>query len=326
MEETMPIRVKIANSPSEMDGLFQARHRVFVEEEKYFPERPGRRIYDRYDSFPTTVNLVSMVDRKVVGGLRLTEWSESGVPSDEIFDFNPYISGNSKNLATASMLCLERAFRDLPRLCFMMLCMGIYWCLSRKISHVTAAINPVVKELISAIGFRPVASEFYDEEHGVNVLPMLLDLGDTDLNFLEMSGFQGFDSSLKAFDRELYRKGEKIITRGTKGDAAYIIVKGEVMISRPGRRSEDSSDHIFFNLGPCDLFGELSLLTNKPLSADAVAMTDVDLMVIEKDVFWEQLKGDPDLQLKLLRMIGNRLIDTVERIPSQTFRQAGNWT
>ena len=33
----MPIRVKIANTPMEYDGLFKARHQVYAEEEGYFP-------------------------------------------------------------------------------------------------------------------------------------------------------------------------------------------------------------------------------------------------------------------------------------------------
>jgi N-acyl-L-homoserine lactone synthetase len=321
----MPIRIKVAKSPSELDGLFKTRHAVFVDEESYLKARPNKMIFDKYDTFPTTSNVVAMVNNKCVGGLRVTEWSEGGLPSDEFFDFGPYLPGKEMKIASASMLCLQRKYRNIPRLCFMMLSMGVFWAISREITHVVAAINPVIEPLVRSIGFKPIGPVFHDKNQGVDVLPTLLELKRIDSNFLNMIRFQGFHGSLKTFDRELYRAGEKIIEESSGGDSAYVIIDGRVRVCRPGRRVDDPPAYIFSELGPCEMFGELTLLTGKPRTADVIAMTDVDLMVIEKDIFWEQLKSNQDLQLKLLEMLGNRLADTVERVSMASFQAAGNW-
>lgn len=321
----MPIRVKIASNPLELDGLFKTRHKVFVEEEGYIKAESNGRIFDQYDAFPSTANLVAMVNREVVGGLRLTEWSEGGAPSDTFFDFRSVIPEDSAKVATASMLCLNKEFRELTRLCFMMLSMGTYWGISKGINYVVAAINPLVEPMIHAVGFERIHAPIYDKAHGVNFVPMLLDMAKVKQDFLNMAKFQGFHGSLRTFDRELYRKGEIIIEKGTTGDEAYVIVKGEVSISRPGRRSNDPPNQVISRLGSCEIFGELALLTEKPQTTEAAALTDVDLMVIDREIFWEQLNGNPDLQLKLLRLLGNRLVDTVENIPSESLQMASNW-
>ncbi|MCP4397618.1 MAG: cyclic nucleotide-binding domain-containing protein [bacterium] len=76
---------------------------------------------------------------------------------------------------------------------------------------------------------------------------------------------------------------------------------------------QKAPNKIISELGAGELFGELALLTNKPRPTDVFASTDVDLMVIEREVFQAQLIGNPNLQLKLLELLGQRLTDTMER-------------
>ncbi len=199
----MPIRVKIARTPIELDRLFQTRHRVFVEEEGYFQERPNKRIFDQFDTFPTTANFIAIVNKQVVGGLRFTERSAAGTPSDDFFDFSPYLPDGTTKTASASMLCIQEEYRNVYRVLFVLICMGMYWALSRKLSHIVAAINPLAERVVRSVGFKPVNSVFHDDKHGIDVLPTLLDLSKLKDNFLEMAGFQGFHGSLKTFDREL---------------------------------------------------------------------------------------------------------------------------
>jgi len=320
----MPIRVKITTTPTELNDLFETRYRVFVEEEKYLNTGIDGRIFDRFDAFPTTVNIVAMVNRKVVGGLRLTEWSNGGTSADDLFDFRSYLPNEADRIVTASMLCLEREYRKLLRLCFMMFSMGIYWAISKRIDCVVAAINPLVEPLLKRIGFKRIDSPFYDQYHGIDVLPMRMDMAEADPLFLKMAEFQGFHGSLRTFDRELYRAGEKIIEGDTLNDAAYVVVDGQVTISRPGRRTGDQAVNILAQLGPHEIFGEVALLTDKPRNADAIALTDVDLMVIERDVFWEQMKSNPELQLKLIKLFGNRLAEIYEQLPRRSSKMASN--
>ena len=303
----MSVRIKIAETPEEMENLFRARHTIFVEEEKYFEPRPEGQIYDQFDAFPSTVNLIAQVGQEVVGGLRITEHSAAGTPSEHLFDFSHHIPKNASVVASASMLCMKAKYRKIRRLTFMLLCMGVYWVIHRKVSHVIAAINPLIEPMLKNVGFKRVQAPFFNEEIGINILPTILNLKNVHPRFYEMSQFQGFHGTLRTFEREYFRKGEQILKYGDEGRCAYVIIDGRVSVSIKGRRADDDSKVIISELGEGEIVGELSLLTNEPRAADVFAASDVDLMVIEKDVFKEQLLGNPDLQTRLLEILGHRL-------------------
>src|SRR5260370_7246565 len=99
----MTIRVKLAQTTNELDQLFRVRHRVFVEEDGYMPERPGRRIYDHFDAFPTTANVIAIADGRVVGGVRFTEPSSAASPPDAPFDFVPHLPPHPDPPPTCSL-------------------------------------------------------------------------------------------------------------------------------------------------------------------------------------------------------------------------------
>src|SRR5690348_877253 len=93
IEPTMTISIRPPRGTSELDAVFALRHRVYVEEERYFARRRGARIADRFDAFPTTLHVLAFVDGVVAGSLRVTEPSCAGHPADEFFDFAPFLSG-----------------------------------------------------------------------------------------------------------------------------------------------------------------------------------------------------------------------------------------
>jgi len=66
-------------------------------------------------------------------------------------------------------------------------------------------------------------------------------------------------------------------------------------------------------MGPGEVFGELALSTAQPRSADVVALTDVDLMVLERDAFPRQVSRSPEVALNLLTAIGNNLMSVADR-------------
>ena len=85
----MRVHVKVAKTPMEIDGVFLVRHRVFIEEDGKFPAASDRRLYDFFDTIPTTVNIIAMVDDKVIGCLRMTEESEAGLFQCNEVSFTP---------------------------------------------------------------------------------------------------------------------------------------------------------------------------------------------------------------------------------------------
>lgn len=311
----MTIRIKLAQTTAELDDLFRTRHRVFVEEMRYMPGTHDGRILDRFDAFPTTANVVALFDGRVVGGLRLVEPSEAGAPADEYFDFRPYLPPGATRVGSGSMLLLDPEYRNTPRLTFAMLGMGYYWAVSRNLTHLTGAAAPEAEELFTGAGYKPVAPRFFHEPTHLHVTPVILDVSELNDRFLSFINQHQAQYFLDSFERQFHQPGEKIISMGEEGHAAYIVVGGRVAVTvdAAGQDGGDGEARVVAELGPGEIFGELALLTARPRSANIVALTEVDLIVLEREAFQAQLTKRPEVALNLLKILGNRLASTVER-------------
>ena len=321
----MRVHVKVAKTPKEIDGVFKVRHKVFIEEDGKFPAQSDYRLYDYFDTIPTTVNFIAMVDENVIGCLRMTEWSEVGLPADHYFDFKPLLPDNIGKLASVSMFCLLSEYRSNMQLAYMLISMGCYWGISRNITHIITPINPDIASLIQRVGFKPLCEKVVSNVGGLEIFPMMLDvkeLRDSTLQYVKRMKLEQF---IDIFEREFFEEGDQIITLGETGDTAYVVVEGKVKVSVRDRRltksstpaaalqneSDKKSEIIVKELGRGEMFGELSLLTVRPRTANVTAATDVDLMVLNKDVFQKEVLSDPVHMHSVLEMLSNRLVDTL---------------
>jgi len=69
-----------------------------------------------------------------------------------------------------------------------------------------------------------------------------------------------------------------------------------------------------------DVFGEIALLDGKDRTADAVAQTDCELLVIERRSFVPFLMSNPEVALRLLAVLCERLRRTTEQVEDMLFR------
>jgi N-acyl-L-homoserine lactone synthetase len=308
----MRVHVKVAKTPKEIDGVFKVRHKVFIEEDGKFPAQSDYRMYDFFDTIPSTVNIIAMVDDSVIGCLRMTEWSDVGLPADHYFDFKPLLPENIGKLASVSMFCLHRKYRSNMQLAYMLISMGCYWGISRNITHIITPINPDIASLIMRIGFKPLCEEVISNVGGLPIIPMMLlvrELRDSTLQYVKRMKLEQF---IDIFEREFYEAGDQIITLGEPGDTAYVVVEGKVKVSRPFDTSGVQTEFTVNELGRGEMFGELALLTVRPRSANVTAATDVDLMVLNKDIFQKEVLSDPTHMQSVLEMLSNRLAGTLE--------------
>jgi CRP-like cAMP-binding protein/glyoxylase-like metal-dependent hydrolase (beta-lactamase superfamily II) len=88
--------------------------------------------------------------------------------------------------------------------------------------------------------------------------------------------------------------GERIVIEGTRGDSFYIIVHGTVQIVKGGVPIKR------YRAG--DYFGEMAILLDQPRSADAVSLTDVDLIAIDRNDFLAVLRGS-EMLTRLERLV-----------------------
>lgn len=99
-----------------------------------------------------------------------------------------------------------------------------------------------------------------------------------------------------------FKRGDRIIRRGTKGDYFYIIKYGNVRVDAHAlTRSK--------YMGAFEYFGEVALMTDIARSADIFAETDVQLYAVEKKRFLNFISGT-EFEQVLRRLIEHRSQET----------------
>ena len=68
-----------------------------------------------------------------------------------------------------------------------------------------------------------------------------------------------------------------------------------------------------------EIFGEMALLDGHPRSADATAISDCELMMMERREFIPFLRSEPDVTLRLMEILCARLRRTSEQVEEVTF-------
>jgi CRP/FNR family transcriptional regulator len=100
-----------------------------------------------------------------------------------------------------------------------------------------------------------------------------------------------------------YSAGRMIVRTDTPGIAFYVIVEGQAKVLRGKIASAQGT----WTLGPGDFFGEMALLDGGPRTASVVAETPLTTIRIERVPFRAMLKQEPDIALKLLEGMAQRM-------------------
>jgi CRP-like cAMP-binding protein len=110
------------------------------------------------------------------------------------------------------------------------------------------------------------------------------------------------------------KRGTVVFSKGDPGNALFAVVKGTVRI---GVTSAEGREAVFNIIEPGELFGEIALLDGRERTADAVATSDCELLVIERREFLPFVESQPLLAVKLIDLLCARLrwiSDHVEQI------------
>lgn len=118
------------------------------------------------------------------------------------------------------------------------------------------------------------------------------------------------------FTRDLERirfpMGAAIISEHSMGDNLFFICKGKVEISK-GLNNPETPFAQLSVLEPGQFFGEMGLIDDEPRCASVIALEDVELLVIPRDVFSTICFNHPIVMFNLMRTLSGRLRDTNER-------------
>jgi CRP-like cAMP-binding protein len=115
----------------------------------------------------------------------------------------------------------------------------------------------------------------------------------------------------RTYPRE-FPAGRVIIQEGDPGDSLYIMVSGEVEITKQLTLVLDKDtpkERVMIRLKAEDgvYFGEMSLLENDPRSATVTALSDCRLLELYQKDFLELVRNDPAMGLKLLLRLAQLL-------------------
>ncbi len=100
-----------------------------------------------------------------------------------------------------------------------------------------------------------------------------------------------------------YPKNTMIFSEAQPGKEMYIIQKGSVKITK----IQNDNEVMLALLKAGDMFGEMSLLEDKPRSASAIAHEDTVLMAVNKANFTRMVSNQPQLISRLTQILSERL-------------------
>lgn len=109
---------------------------------------------------------------------------------------------------------------------------------------------------------------------------------------------------------ERYFSDDQIIfQQGQEGSSMLALLHGRVRIST---LSEDGKELILNMIEPGQVFGEIALIDGKRRSANATAVGECTLLVIHRSDFIPLLRHNPDISIRLLSVLCERLRKTSE--------------
>jgi CRP-like cAMP-binding protein len=118
------------------------------------------------------------------------------------------------------------------------------------------------------------------------------------LDFFRSLPVKKVQEFLSVVERKHFARGEAVFREGTMGDYFYIIESGNASIVNASMVRQKQ-------LGAYEYFGEVALLTNSARTADIIADTDLNTLVIEKNRFLSFIAGT-EFERLLLRLIERR--------------------
>jgi CRP/FNR family cyclic AMP-dependent transcriptional regulator len=116
-----------------------------------------------------------------------------------------------------------------------------------------------------------------------------------------------------------HRHQATIFQKGDPGGSMMAVVRGRVKICT---YSADGKELVLNIIDRGGLFGEIALLDGQPRSADAVAIDDTELLVLDRNRLLPFLTAHPEIATRLIEVLCQRLRSTSEALEDALLRDA----
>jgi CRP/FNR family cyclic AMP-dependent transcriptional regulator len=107
-----------------------------------------------------------------------------------------------------------------------------------------------------------------------------------------------------ATHRVMVSEGEILFRQGDPGQTMYLIEEGRVKVCT---RGADNQEIVLDILGPDQVIGELALLDGKPRSATVQALSDCQLLALDREPFMAHLRQNSETAIHLLNYLSANL-------------------
>jgi CRP-like cAMP-binding protein len=102
-----------------------------------------------------------------------------------------------------------------------------------------------------------------------------------------------------SFEEEVFAHGQRVIRQDVTGGGFYVILEGEAKVVIDGTERA--------RLSRGDFFGEMSILTDEPPTADVVATSLLRCLIIPDNELKEFLLRQPSVMYRMLQIEARRL-------------------
>lgn len=184
---------------------------------------------------------------------------------------------------------------------------------SWKVTHIISTVNTKTAAMYTRLGFEPLCDPIWKPEIGESVVPLA-----NEFEPVYQWAFGAFsdkseilESFSGCFQCLLVSAGSEIFTQGSDGYEAYLISKGIVNISQSDEQAHETLSLATLSRG--DMFGELSLIDDGLRSATATAVSNTELIVLDRQAFWQKASQDSTYLKGLLKILTERLRDVDQR-------------
>ena len=99
-------------------------------------------------------------------------------------------------------------------------------------------------------------------------------------------------------------KDTLVCQKGDPGKECYVIQSGRVRVFRSLKGGQE---HTLAELGPGDIFGEMSLVNPRPRNASVITIDETELFVLTKDNLLIMIQKKPEFAFKLIQVLALRL-------------------
>jgi CRP/FNR family cyclic AMP-dependent transcriptional regulator len=94
-------------------------------------------------------------------------------------------------------------------------------------------------------------------------------------------------------------EGKTLMREGDRGREFFVLVEGTADVRRRNRKVN--------TMGAGDFFGEIALVSDRPRTATVTTTSPVRALVVSERSFRRLLDDAPDVQLKVLRALADRV-------------------